>query len=108
MASNSTPSQERNVSFSLDDFAKALEQHDYQFAKGQVIKGKVFQHSSEGAYVDIGGKSPGFVPFREASSQKITNIAEALPLQEEREFLIISEQDADGQILLSRRQLKMG
>lgn len=105
MISKSNPSQEPATSFSLDDFAKALEQHDYQFAKGQIIRGKVFEYSSEGAYIDIGGKSPGFVPNIEASIQRDTALSECLPLQEEIDFLIVSEQNADGQVTLSRRQL---
>lgn len=56
------------MSFSTDDFAKALEQHDYQFQRGQVVRGKVASYDSDGAYVDIGGKSAAFLPLEEASS----------------------------------------
>ena len=106
MNSKST-SQESTVSFSMDDFAKALEQHDYQFQKGQVVRGKVFQYDSNGAFVDIGGKSPGFVPLNEVALEQVDsqNLAELLPLQTEMEFLIVREQDGEGQVLLSIRQL---
>lgn len=96
-----------NSSFSMDDFAKALEQQDFQFQKGQVVRGKVFQHENDGAYVDIGGKSAAFLPINEVSLKAVTNLAELLPLQEEQEFVIIREQDADGQVTLSRRQLEI-
>jgi small subunit ribosomal protein S1 len=107
MTANSNPSEQQNTTFSMDDFAQALEQeqYDYHFNKGEIVKGKVFQHDSSGVYVDIGGKSPGFVPLSEASWQNVTNIADILPLHEEFEFLIIKEQDAEGQVKLSRRQL---
>lgn len=107
MTANSNPSEQQNTTFSMDDFAQALEQeqYDYHFNKGEIVKGKVFQHDSSGVYVDIGGKSPGFVPLSEASWQNVTNISEILPLHEEFEFLIIKEQDAEGQVKLSRRQL---
>ncbi|MBR8828595.1 MAG: S1 RNA-binding domain-containing protein [Gomphosphaeria aponina SAG 52.96 = DSM 107014] len=91
----------------MDDFAKALEKYDYQFEKGQVVKGTVSQHTSDGAYIDIGGKCPGFLPLREAALEQVLNIANVLPLGEESEFLIISGQDAEGQVTLSRRQLKL-
>ena len=91
----------------MDDFAKALDQHDYQFQKGQVVRGKVFQYESDGAYVDIAGKSAAFVPLTEVSLKSVTDLSEVLPLQEEQDFLIIREQDADGQITLSRRQLEI-
>lgn len=91
----------------MDDFAKALEQHDYQFQKGQVVRGKVFQYESDGAYVDVGGKAAAFIPLAEVSLKSVTNLAEVLPLQEEQEFVIIREQDADGQVTLSRRELEI-
>jgi len=106
MKSEFKPDQAAN-SFSMDDFAKALEQHDYQFQKGQVVRGKVFQYESDGAYVDIGGKSAAFVPLNEASLKAVTNLSEVLPLQEEQDFVIIKEQDADGQVTISRRQLEI-
>ena len=93
--------------FSAEDFAKALEQHDYQFTKGQVVRGKVFETNSEGAYIDIGGKSPGFLPLREAATHRIENLEEVLPPGEEREFLVVREQNAEGQVLLSVRQLEL-
>ena len=103
----SKSSQAANASFSMDDFAKALEQHDYQFQKGQVVRGKVFQYESDGAYVDIGGKASAFVPLTEASLKSVTDLSVVLPLQEQQDFLIIREQDADGQVTLSRRQLEI-
>ena len=105
MTSDSIPSQEPNSSFSLDDFAQALDQYNFQFKRGQTVRGKVSDYGSEGAYIDIGGKSPGFVPLQEASLERVTNLSEVLPRQEEIEFLIVREQDAEGQVILSRRQL---
>jgi small subunit ribosomal protein S1 len=95
------------LSFSADDFAKALEQHDYQFQRGQVVRGKVAGYDSDGVYIDIGGKAAAFLPLEEASLKRVTNIAEWLPQGEERDFLIIREQDADGQVTLSIRQLEI-
>ncbi|GAB4534499.1 MAG: hypothetical protein Tsb0014_20750 [Pleurocapsa sp.] len=105
MNSDTTSSQSAASSFSMEDFANALEKYDYEFAKGQKVRGKVVQISSDGAYVDIGGKSPGFVPTREAALGIVDNLAQVLPLNEEQEFLIIREQNSDGQVTLSKRQL---
>jgi small subunit ribosomal protein S1 len=91
----------------MDDFAKALEQHDYQFQKDQVVKGKVASYDSFGAYIDIGGKAAAYLPQDEVSIRQVTNLAEFLPEGEEREFLIVREQDADGQVTLSLRQLEL-
>jgi small subunit ribosomal protein S1 len=105
MTAKSTASDQSKSSFSREDFAKALMNYDYEFEKGQTVKGIVSQHTSEGAYVDIGGKSSALVPLREADIESDINLADCLPLQAEMEFLIISEQNADGQVTLSRRQL---
>ncbi|MGF1481116.1 MAG: S1 RNA-binding domain-containing protein [Cyanophyceae cyanobacterium] len=93
-------------SFSQDDFAQALEQYNYDFKKGQIVRGKVYEYGSEGAYVDIGGKSSGFVPYSEVSLGSDADLAE-LPKDEELDFLILKEQNADGQVTLSRRQLQI-
>ena len=107
MNSKSTGSQSAQPSFSMDDFAKALEQHNYEFQKGQTVRGKVFEHDSNGAYVDIGGKSSAFLPIEEAALRTITDLSEVVPLDEEQDFLIIREQDANGQVTLSLRQLQV-
>ena len=102
-----TPKSRSSASFSHDDFAKALEQHDYHAEKGQVVRGKVSQHTSDGAYVEVGGKSPGFIPLGEVSLQNVVNLEEFLPLDSEWQFLVTSEQNSDGQVLLSLRQLQL-
>lgn len=107
MNPESIRSKEAKASFSMEDFAKALEQHNYEFRKGQVVRGQVVEYISDGAYVDIGGKSPAFLPVAEASAKPVANVAEALPLSEERDFLIVREQNADGQVTVSLKQLQI-
>lgn len=96
-----------DASFSMDDFAKALAQYDYAFQKGQKVQGKVLSYESEGAYVDIGAKSPGILPAAEASLRHVEDLSAIVPIGEEREFLIIREQNADGQVTLSLKQLEV-
>ncbi|MFP5273370.1 S1 RNA-binding domain-containing protein [Coleofasciculus sp.] len=107
MTSESTRSQTRKTAFSMEDFAKALEEYDYEFSQGQVVRGKVHSYEMDGVYVDIGGKSLAYVPGQEVSVARVEDWSEVLPLQEELEFLIIREQNAEGQITLSRRQLEI-
>jgi small subunit ribosomal protein S1 len=107
MNPDATRSEKQNLSFSSDDFAKALDNHDYQYDKGQVVKGKVFKYESDGAYVDFGGKAPGFIPNDEVSVGRVADISQFLPLDEELEFLVISYPDSDGQLKLSRRLLEI-
>ena len=93
--------------FSTDDFAQALENYDYSFEVGQVVSGRVAVVDRDRALVDIGGKSMGMLPLREASLKSIPSLTEILELDEEREFLVIRGQDADGQVTLSLRRLEL-
>ncbi len=107
MESKSDHSRSADASFSMDDFAKALESFDYQFQKGQVVKGKAVSHENDGMYVDIGAKSLAFLPMEEASLQGVRDLSVILPVGDEREFLILREQDADGQVTLSLKQFEI-
>ncbi|QCS48192.1 30S ribosomal protein S1 [Picosynechococcus sp. PCC 11901] len=93
------------IAFSMDDFEHALTEHDYHFEQGQVVTGKIFEHLSDGVLVDIGGKSPGFSPLRDALLAGETDAHVALPVGETVEFLIVRGQNAEGQVTLSRRKL---
>ncbi|HIK16480.1 MAG TPA: S1 RNA-binding domain-containing protein [Leptolyngbyaceae cyanobacterium M33_DOE_097] len=98
-------SSNSSASFSMEDFENALAQYDYEFQRGQIITGKPINYDTSGVYIDIGAKAAAFLPSEEASIRKVADLSEIVPLNEEREFLIIREQNADGQITLSLRQL---
>lgn len=95
------------MSFSSDDFAKALEQHDTSQQRGDVVHGTVHSHEADGIYVDIGGKATAYLPKDEAALKAGANLSEILPVGEVRDFLIIKEQNAEGQVTLSVRQLEI-
>src|SRR5579883_3056694 len=107
MEAKSTRSRSASESFSMEDFEKALEQHNYQFQQGQVITGKAVNYEIDGIYVDIGAKCLAVLLANEASLHGVTDPAAIVPLHEEREFLIIREQDADGQVTLSLKRLEI-
>lgn len=90
----------------MADFEQALNQHDYGFETGQIVRGKAFSYESDGALIDVGGKSPAILPKSEASVREINDLSGIVPLGEEREFLIIRDQNADGQVTVSIKQLE--
>jgi len=109
MNSQETAPNPTKDSFSMDDFAQALETHDYNFQKGQVVRGKVEVYDEDGVYVEIGAKSTAFLPMSEVAfgNLKDKDIKEVLPQEEELDFLIVREQNDEGQVTLSRRQLEI-
>ncbi|MFS8867901.1 S1 RNA-binding domain-containing protein [Synechococcus sp. H65.1] len=92
--------------FSVEDFAQALAAQSLDFRPGQVVRGRIFQYQSDGIWVDIGAKSPAFLPLKEAGIGSEEDLSQLFPLKSEAEFLILKE-DAAGQILLSARRLRL-
>jgi small subunit ribosomal protein S1 len=95
------------LTFSADDFAKALEAHDFDFRVGSTVKGTVVDYDSDGATIDIGGKSAAFMPIREAAVKPVSDLADIFEPGVEYTFQVIRDQDADGQVLLSIRRLQL-
>ena len=91
----------------MDDFAKALAAEEVSFQKGELVRGKVYNYDSDGVYVDIGGKSLAFVPAQEIVFDETADLSAILPVGEEQDFLIIREENAEGQVTLSKRQLQI-
>lgn len=86
------------------DFEELLKQYDYNFQKGDLIKGIVCGYDGQGVMVDIGAKTIAVVPNREAV-EKDEKVEEKLEKGKEYEFLIIREEDEDGKFLLSRKKV---
>jgi small subunit ribosomal protein S1 len=103
---NKTQSTSAEI-FSMDDFAKALDAEAVSFEKDQLVRGKIHSYDSDGVYVDINGKSLAFVPAEEVAADESADLSALLPIGDEQEFLIIREQNADGQVTLSKRQLQV-
>jgi small subunit ribosomal protein S1 len=95
------------LTFSAEDFAKALEAHDYDFQVGSTVRGTVISFAPDGATIDIGGKSSAFLPIREAAVRAISSLEGVLEPDVEYSFQVIRDQDADGQVLLSIRKLQL-
>ncbi|MEB3239452.1 MAG: S1 RNA-binding domain-containing protein, partial [Cyanobacteriota bacterium] len=100
--------QPRAVARSVDDFdfdeqafLAALEEQDFVGTTGEVVSGTVVGLESDGVYVDIGGKAPGFMPKKEAGLGVITNLKERFPKGMQLEVLVTREQNADGMVTVS-------
>ncbi len=99
---------ERTVDeFDFDEsaFLEALNANEPIGATGETISGKVIAIESDGLYVDIGGKAPGYMPKKESGLGVITNFKEKFSIGHEIEVLVIKEQNADGMVTVSARAL---
>ncbi len=99
---------ERTVDeFDFDEsaFLEALNANEPIGATGETISGKVIAIESDGLYVDIGGKAPGYMPKKECGLGVITNFKERFSIGLEMEVLVIKEQNADGMVTVSARAL---
>ena len=99
---------ERKVDeFDFDEsaFLEALNENEPIGATGETIKGKVIALESDGLYIDIGGKAPGFMPKKECRLGVITNFKEKFSIGLEMEVLVIKEQNADGMVTVRARAL---
>ena len=102
-----TPRSVDDFDFDEDAFLAALDENEPVGTTGEVVKGKVIGLESDGVYVDIGGKAPGFMPKSEAGLGVVTNFRERFPKGLEVEVLVTREQNADGMVTISCRALAL-
>ncbi|MCR4880676.1 MAG: S1 RNA-binding domain-containing protein [bacterium] len=88
-----------------ESFAELLDKYDYKFSKGDLVKGVVVSVDNSGVLVDIGAKAVAFVHPKEVFCEIGKNWKEVLTPGEEYEFLIIKEEDEDGQLSLSHKRV---
>lgn len=93
--------------FDEEAFLAALEENEPVGTTGDVVQGKVIGIESDGVYVDIGGKAPGFMPKKECGLGVITNLKERFPAGLPIEVLVTREQNADGMVTISARALAL-
>ena len=91
--------------FDEDQFLAALNENEPIGLTGETIGGKIIALESDGIYIDIGGKAPGYMPKKECGLGVITNFKEKFPIGLEMEVLVIKEQNADGMVTVSARAL---
>lgn len=97
-----------DLTFSYEDFEAAVAETSYSFERNQIVKGQCIQYEPKGVIVDIGAKASAFLPEAEAALiQPPGSIVDDLVnLNEELEFQIISEEDENGQLMVSIRRIQ--
>lgn len=95
--------------FDFDEqaFLAALDENEPVGTTGEVVSGVVVEHESDGIYVDIGGKAPGFMPKAECGLGVITDLKNRFPKGARVDVLVTGEQNADGMVTISCRALAL-
>ena len=89
-----------------DDFERLLGKFDYDFKRGEIIKGTIVSHEGNGYQVDIGAKCAAFLPDREVpfaapegGGRTVLEVGATI------EFYIMREENEDGQMTLSLKRV---
>jgi small subunit ribosomal protein S1 len=110
------PTSSEGLDFTYDDFDLAVQETSYAFNRNDIVKGTVVQFDNGGCTVDIGAKSSAFLPVAEAGliqksyspdgDETNSNIEDLVNMNEEYDVEIISEEDENGQLLVSVRRIQ--
>jgi small subunit ribosomal protein S1 len=76
------------------------------FEEGDVVTGKVVRIDKDEVLVDIGYKSEGVIPNNELSIRKSVDPNEEVELGEEVDALVLTKEDQDGRLILSKKRAR--
>jgi len=76
------------------------------FEEGDVVSGKVVRIDADEVLVDIGYKSEGVILSNELSIRKSVDPADEVELGEEVDALVLTKEDQDGRLLLSKKRAR--
>ena len=76
------------------------------FEEGDVVTGNVVRIDKDEVLVDIGYKSEGVIPSHELSIRKSVNPADEVSLGEEVDALVLTKEDQDGRLILSKKRAR--
>ena len=99
---NYTPRQitERDI----PSFAEAIEGTMVELKDGQLITGTVVKIDRDGVLLDVGYKTEGVIPTRELAIKNDVNPHDVVKLGESIEALIITLEDKEGRLVLSKKR----
>ena len=74
--------------------------------EGEVVRGTVVRVDKDEVLVDIGYKSEGVIPVSELSIRRSVNPADEVQLGDEIDALVMTKEDADGRLILSKKRAR--
>ncbi len=74
--------------------------------EGEVVHGTVVRVDKDEVLVDIGYKSEGVIPVAELTIRRTVNPADEVAVGEEIDALVLTKEDADGRLILSKKRAR--
>jgi len=82
----------------------AYEESFRELKRGEFLTGRVIQINDEGAMVDVGYKTEGFIPVNQMTHRKDADPRELLEVGQDVKVVVLKVNHSEGQVLLSKRQ----
>ena len=89
----------------FESFEALVEESLKTLNTGDVVKGIVMEVKPNEVIVDLGAKQDGFIPASEISDDPNVTTADVVKPGDEIEVFVVRVNDADGNIMLSKRKL---
>ena len=89
------------------EFLEAIDASMKSFTKGQLVSGTIVQISTDGALVDIGHKTEGYIPKSELIAQKGASVHDIVSIGEVVEAQVIGRNTEEDQYILSLKEGQM-
>lgn len=89
------------------EFLEAIDASMKHYTKGQLVSGTIVQVSTDGALVDIGHKTEGFIPKSELIAQKGATVYDIVSIGEVVEAQVIGRNTEEDQYILSLKEGQM-
>ncbi len=90
-----------------DEFLKLVEEYQYSYKVGEIVKGRVISFEGNDALVDIKAKTSAICPSYEVLIEENKNIKDVLIPNEEYEFTIIAPEDENGIFKISHKKVNI-
>ena len=87
-----------------EEFSNLIDGSITTFNEGDLVSGKVVKIEHDEVLVDIGFKSEGVIPARELSIRRDVAPSECVSLDEEIQALVLTKEDKDGRLILSKKR----
>jgi small subunit ribosomal protein S1 len=87
-----------------DDFLAAVISTIKEFNDGDIVEGKIVKIDRDEVLLDIGYKTEGVIPSRELSIKHDVDPHEVVELDQQVEALVLTKEDKDGRLILSKKR----